>query len=526
MRRRLGGPTSSRRTRRVGWIRESMTTIRAETQVLEAEVRIPEDRFHRRLLWIALVISASVIWLLPYPSSLWLDELVTWWVIKGSLGDTVHRAFAFQGQTVIYYVFEWLVRHIGSQEWILRAPSFIEVIAAAFILFRLAERFLDREYARLSVLLFVLWPAVSFEASDARPYALAVLLLLGAILALVRWLDQPTLARGVAIVILAALVGYAHLLFVLALPPMVVYGAFRYREGSTQVGVRSLVGSFAAIVALDLGLLAEVIALFERRGVLSLMDVVSFDNIARYTVPTAILVAIIVGSIIAWFTVGWRFLPPAIERSTAVLLATLMLFPPVVLIAVDLTTSIHLFEARYILMATPAAVLLLAAVLRSIDPRGARSIIVVLIALFSLAASVHLTKVGEDWRWGAAEVNARGTDNSVILLQAGLIESEQLDWFSDPERTSYLEAPASYYHFNAPILPVPFLSTPASDKFLDAELDQLPPDIDRIYFVSRYPGDPFGHYLDGLMSARGWTEKQVQTEGGTSVAEYDRPASP
>jgi len=152
----------------------------------------------------------------------------------------------------------------------------------------------------------------------------------------------------------------------------------------------------------------------------------------------------------------------------------------------------------------------------------ARSIIVVCVGVFSVIASVHLTKVGEDWRWGAAEVNARGTDHSAILLQAGLIESEQLDWFADPERVTYLEAPASYYHFNGPILPVPFLSTPVSDAFLNAELDGLPSDVDRVYFVSRYPGDPFGHYLDGVMSARGWTEKQVQTSAGTSVAEYDR----
>ncbi len=502
-----------------------MTTISAETQVPDAERATSDDRSHARFLWIVMVVSASIIWFVPFNSSLWLDELVTWWVIKDSLGDTVHRAFAFQGQTVVFYVLEWLVRHIGSQEWVLRAPSLIEVIAAAFIFYRLAERVLDKEFARISVLLFVLWPSVSFESSDARPYALALVLLLGAVLMLIRWLDEPTLVRGAAFVILAALAGYAHLLFVLAIPPMVVYAAYRYRERSTDVDLRRLVGAFVIVGVLSLGLLAEVIALFERRGVLSLFDVVSFDTIARYSIPTAIFVAILVGSIIALFTVGWRFAMPAFEHSTAILLGWWLLFPTAVLIVIDLTTSIHLFEARYTLMAAPAAILLSAAIVRSIEPRMARSILVACVGVFSVVASVHLTKVGEDWRWGAGEVNARGTDHSVIFLQAGLIESEQLDWFSDPERVSYLEAPASYYHFNGPVLPIPFLSTPASDAFVKAEVDGLSPDIDRVYFVSRYPGDPFGHYLDGLMSARGWTEKQVATQGGTSVAEYDRPST-
>jgi dolichyl-phosphate-mannose-protein mannosyltransferase len=502
-----------------------MTTIRAETQVLDAEPTTPDDRSHARFVWIVMLVSASIIWLVPFNSSLWLDELVTWWVIKDSLGDTVHRAFAFQGQTVVFYVLEWLVRHIGSQEWVLRAPSLIEVIAAAFIFYRLAERLLDKEFARISVLLFVLWPSVSFESSDARPYALALLLLVGAALMLIRWLDEPSLLRGAAFVLLAGLAGYAHLLFVLAIPPMLVYAVYRYRERSTEVGARGVVGAFALVGVLSLGLLTEVIALFERRGVLSLFDVVSFDTIARYSIPTAIFVAILVGSIIALFTVGWRFVMPAFEHSTAILLGWWLLFPTAVLIVIDLTTSIHLFEARYTLMAAPAAILLSAAIIRSIEPRRARSILVACVGVFSVVASVHLTKVGEDWRWGAADVNARGTDHSVVLLQAGLIESEQLDWFSDPERVSYLEAPASYYHFNAPILPVPFLSTPAADAVVNAEIDSLPPDVDRVYFVSRYPGDPFGHYLDGLMSARGWTEKQVATQAGTSVAEYDRPPS-
>lgn len=93
-----------------------MTTIRAETQVLDAEPKTSNDRSHARFLWIVLFVSASIIWLVPFNSSLWLDELVTWWVIKDGLGDTVHRAFDFQGQTVIFYVLEWLVRHIGSRD--------------------------------------------------------------------------------------------------------------------------------------------------------------------------------------------------------------------------------------------------------------------------------------------------------------------------------------------------------------------------------------------------------------------------
>jgi len=44
----------------------------------------------------------------------------------------------------------------------------------------------------LTVFFFVLWPGLVFEASNARPYAIAILLVVASALALVRWLDRPT----------------------------------------------------------------------------------------------------------------------------------------------------------------------------------------------------------------------------------------------------------------------------------------------------------------------------------------------
>ena len=42
------------------------------------------------------------LWLLPLSSSLWLDETLTWWVIKDGAGHAIGRAFTYQ-QSPLYY---------------------------------------------------------------------------------------------------------------------------------------------------------------------------------------------------------------------------------------------------------------------------------------------------------------------------------------------------------------------------------------------------------------------------------------
>ncbi len=113
-----------------------------------SHVPTQDERFHVRFLWAVTLLSGAVLWLRPIASSFWEDELVTWWVIDGSFREMLHRSYAFQGQTALYYPVAWLVRQIGDKEWVLRLPSLIAIVIAAFLLFRLATRLLDREFGQ------------------------------------------------------------------------------------------------------------------------------------------------------------------------------------------------------------------------------------------------------------------------------------------------------------------------------------------------------------------------------------------
>ena len=176
------------------------------------------------------------LWIRPITSSLWLDETGTWWVINGSAREVVQRAESVQGQSPFYYLILWLSKGaIGHSEIALRLPSLVFSIAAVVFVYLLARRLIDSECARIAVIAFIVWPQVAFEASDARPYALAAMLSVACAVVLVAWLDTGGLWRGVGTVLLAASIPYAHPVSALVLIPLGLYAIVRIVEGSTPV---------------------------------------------------------------------------------------------------------------------------------------------------------------------------------------------------------------------------------------------------------------------------------------------------
>ena len=71
---------------------------------------VPKEHFHLLIGILALLVGA--LWLLPFGSSLWLDETGTFWIVQGSFGQTIHRALESSG-SIPYFVVVWLAKTIG-----------------------------------------------------------------------------------------------------------------------------------------------------------------------------------------------------------------------------------------------------------------------------------------------------------------------------------------------------------------------------------------------------------------------------
>jgi hypothetical protein len=128
----------------------------------------------------------------------------------------------------------------------------------------------------------------------------------------------------------------------------------------------------------------------------------------------------------------------------------------------------------------------------------------------------------EDWRWAAVSIRSMRDEQTAVFMHPALVESQQLDWFADPERTDYLLSPASYYDFGGPVIPVPYDISPESQAFLTGELDALSPDTNRIVYLTRFPSIPFRAWLEGALESQGWSEQRVGVRGNMLIVEFVR----
>jgi len=458
------------------------------------------------------------LWLRPIGSSFWLDELGTWWVVKDGIREAISRSASIQGQSPIYYLVAWVTRHVaGPSELAMRAPSIVFAGLSAVVLYWLGKRILDAELARLAVIVFVVWPAVAFSAADARPYAMATLAVVAATAMFVRWLDGGSVKAGVAYVLLAASVIYIHFLFGLVLLPHACYAFFRKREGSTPVPTRELVLAGSGIVVLVAPLAYQVVALWGRRQDWNVSSTASVTWVVAVVLPATFAGAAVLGGAVAAARGGFKFAFPTIRQSDLVLLVSWLVVPLAILVGASIVSPVRLLQVRYTLVSAPAAALLVALALRSVEPPVARRIIVLVLAVLSvleLANPHHAT----DWRTAMTIAASMADRDTVVLVQPGFTESDQLSWFTDPERRSFLLAPVSYYPVPGRIVLLPANIDPSTEGFVRQQIRSALPGADRVILIT--PGSPGTVPWVNQFLGRRWVEHDIPTQEVPTVSEF------
>jgi mannosyltransferase len=165
------------------------------------------------LLIPAVVMAVYGIWGLARDSAMGNDEVATKWAALLSLRHLAHLLRHVDAVHGLYYLLMhcWVV--LGSSPTVLRIPSVLAMIAAAFLVALLARRLTGSAWAGVFAgLAMALTPVVSYYAQTARSYALVYACVAGATLVLVRALAAE--AAGDRQVAVRWWVGYAALVLV------------------------------------------------------------------------------------------------------------------------------------------------------------------------------------------------------------------------------------------------------------------------------------------------------------------------
>jgi hypothetical protein len=458
----------------------------------------------------ALAIVATTtawLWALPLRSSLWLDETGTVWLIRGGLFDSLSRSFRFQGGSPLYYIVEWTTAQIlGKSELALRAPSFVAMVVAAWLLYRLGCKLFDPGAGALAAVVFVAMPSMAFAAGDARPYALALAALIGSMLALARWLDTGATRDAVLYALLFAATVYLHYLVALPLVAQLIYLLWKSRRSA--IGTRQLITTLAAIGFLCFPAILLLLRVTADRTILSNPHTLTGREWLAGLVPVAICTvagASLAIAIILFPPRGiWRIL-----RNPAVLLLLGWLgLTFLTLVGISVLSTTNVMVPRYFVSLVPAAALLFAVICRTVSAVWPQLAVVAVITLVSLAGFARVTHTDEDWRSAAATERALVQDeHTPVLLFSGFIEAKQIDWLTDPEKSSYLNAPASAYPLRGDVIPLPFRLEGDPTAYLEELVDERLLLTDRFILVTRGTDEPFN----------GWFSERLAPHGFTSV---------
>jgi hypothetical protein len=434
----------------------------------------------------ALALCGSVaMWFLTIRSAFWLDETVSYWEISGGFREIwARQSVSFPA----YFYILWATKSLfGSSEVVLRMPSVLAMLAAAYVAYRIARELFSPDVAAIVTVVFCLHPIVAFEAVDARPYAFAVLLVNCAILSFLRWMKTNSTRYAILFGASAAGIFYFHYLFGVVLPAFalgfIVLRRWRWKSYVSKLGAAS-----APFLLMMFPVIAPLLFLFRTSQSQVYESAPKLSDLLSTAAPGHVLALLFVGVVFTAAMLRKLENPDEEFLRTGLVCLFLAAVPLVFLYDVSALTSVHVFVARYRLVAVPGVVLCWGFLVSCLASKAIRvGFCAALVALtfsgFPFATLSMDNAHGYSWKYALQVADKSAAfDNAPLLLCSDLTESNFEPMPADVyAATSAAFAPIFYYKVHSRVVPLPralngeavaqinkFLATatPARQRFL------------------------------------------------------------
>ncbi len=380
------------------------------------------------LKYAALAAGAAGLFLRLYGlgNSLSGDELGTLWAVESGLREVIERSVSFHGQSPFYYLISWaFVNLFGESEFVLRLPSLLSVMGAAWLVYRIGATLQGSRAGAYSAIAFWLAYMSLRSTGDARPYGVGLLFAALVLYGFVKASKEGQRSGRVWFVLGGVGLIAAHYLL-----PMMLLGiglAYliapplreKYRFGQFSFDV-------AAMTLLSAPLFPQVFALWGRRSELVWAPDISYQQIYFAMGPELTLVA-------AGLAAGAFWQRRSKSAGSLLLLGAALLAPPVTLIVLaQLGTNV--LAARYMVGALVPACLLAGVGLALLPARWTYFGWFAWAGLNGLAffgtyqQARSFTGAGyQDWRGATAELGRRleQEPGTPVFFRSGFIEDDQ-----------------------------------------------------------------------------------------------------
>lgn len=404
----------------------------------------------------------------PLSSSLWLDETITYWIASADISTIFQRVFQYQGQSPLYFIeIHLLIKQLGASEWVLRLPSILAAAGSCFFLFKITRQYLDREGAAIALLIFYNLDGVVKAAVNARPYSIALFLLLGTVYFFMLWLKNRRNDSLILTSLFLSSLFYHHYLYLSVglILLVLLYTSERKLEKGDWVRLFIAVGLCALAFVPGIAHLAHIISVSETYKFPRLPEI---SSLLKALFPPFLTVSILFCMIFTriFFKFGIK---PNYNYKTVNLFLIWFLFPPILYFAYSWYSGGSLFFWRFYLWYSPALAILAAMFIRSIDPKNARALVVSMLCIFTFLAPRDWRI--ENWKELPKVLNQDFAADTPVLLYSGLVEADNLNWIMSKEKHPYLTSPFQFYSINREVIPIPSsLNSPELEQFLETRL--------------------------------------------------------
>jgi hypothetical protein len=432
--------------------------------------RFRSSRLNLNYLLVAtLALCLIRLWLMPLPSSFWVDELGTVFVVHhGKDAPTLRDAP--QVPDSIYYALPALAEKIaGFSEISYRFFSVLAMGAALLVIARLAARLIDPRAAWFAVFGCLALRSFNYEAADARPYALATLVLASAILLLIRWLDSGRIRDGLLFAAVAAVLWWVHLILWPFYLVLALYAGFRVFTKRTPVSPMPLALIFLLIAVGVAPVALRSLALLHQAGTHVVVPRPHFRELTAQ-LQLSLLTGLCTVAFLVSRYFGWQ--PPRAVVSTAavVLIAAWWLVDPLVIYLFSSLSHTSVFVGRYMYPAVPGVVFMILLLVAMVAPPEHWKQLALLLGVGVLIFAGHWNQLwpphhNSDWRAASQALRTwtRGEDVPVIC-PSPFIEARPPVWRPDYPIDGFLYSNLAVYPMGGKVYPFPFeSSTPVED---------------------------------------------------------------
>ena len=411
-------------------------------------------------LWFLLGIAILRLWVMPLPSSFWVDEMVTVFVAEHP--NDASFAPVPQVPASIYYAIPRAAASLfGRSEIVYRLPSLLFMGVALWLIARIASRLIHPDAGWFAVFLCLSLRWINYFAVDARPYAMGIAVSAAAIWFLIRWLDTAAGLDALLFVAFAALLWRVHLVYWPFYLVFALYILLRISGRDTRVTWRTTAPVIALLVLLLVPLLGETARILRNAGdhvIVALPGIREFQHLVRWSV-------VVLAGGGAWLAARLLRWPAPVTKISSTALALVFawwLGQPLCLYLYSHITGNSVFVDRYLSLQLPGIALSATAVAARWIPTAhwrQASLVVgaVALALMGNWTTLRPRHDNSDWRAAALAVNSAAIDaQTPILCASPFIEARVPVWRPDYPLPGFLYAHLSVYPVKGKLFLFPF----------------------------------------------------------------------